>query len=79
MQHHSAMTTERLVLPLPVNLRVLSSSLDTDSEHAVLGDPLETRPGQGVWGEPQSHVQGTVLGGVHTAPHAQMHTCTDKA
>lgn len=62
--------------PLPVNLGFLSCASDCNSEHAILGDPIETSPGQRVCREAKSHVQGAVLSWVHTAPHAQVYTCT---
>ncbi len=62
--------------PLPVNLGFLSRASDCNSKHAILRDPFETSPGQRVCWEAKSHVQGAVLSKVHTAPHAQVYTCT---
>ena len=62
--------------PLPVNLGFLSCASVCNSEHAILRDAFETSPGQRVCWEAKSHVQGAVLSRVHTAPHAQMYTCT---
>lgn len=65
--------------PLPINFGLVGSACDSNSQHAIFWHSLQASPAERVCWKAQSHVQSAVVSRLHTAPHAEMHSCTQSS